>query len=65
MAIEVKATCDAYGCSNEIDLPVEVDGMMNSEIAYLFQEKGWIKDTDSNFCYCNKCFPKVKAELGL
>lgn len=63
MAIELKATCDAYGCTNEIDLPVEIDAMMNTEINYIFQERGWVKDTDSNYCYCNRCFPRVKAEL--
>lgn len=63
MAIEMKATCDAYGCTNEIDLPVDAGPSIDVEMEYFLKYHGWVKDTDSNYCYCNRCFPKVKAEL--
>ena len=67
MAIELKATCDADGCTNEIDLHDATGDLnwMKESILFHLKEGGWAKDTDSNYCYCKKCFPKVKEELGL
>lgn len=64
MAIEIKATCDARGCCNEIDLPVEVDGMMNNEIAYLFNERGWVKDTDSKATIITEKLNEITRTTG-